>query len=351
MEIQLTKTKTLTLGGEPKGLSFVDVCGIDLTSGEALGAPAVRLVKRKGVIHLAAVGFVPPPSAPLPTSWEAAAKSCSWSLPSPFQSPVAALAVSAANATFSQTTRDAFAFDIAPGVPVSHGGIRHVMKPLAASAGFVMEASLPEYQVLWLSRLLPEGYRPTAASIQVRHAALAACLHNTPAFIADGGTAVVLFASPAEFSVAGYKGGELVLWRNCRELAGWRELSAALERRLGLGENMAACVLSDTLIDPRPALEPLLAPLLNELGASRDYLVGTLGAAPARILALGIPPDDRYFGALVEERLKLPLCSVNPLDGLKLDIDLSAVPGAAGSEAFAAALGAALALMGEERVA
>ena len=70
MEIQLTKTKTITIGG-PKGAgakksksrALIDVVGLDLFSGDKRGVPAVRLTDRKGVLHLAAVGFVPAPAA------------------------------------------------------------------------------------------------------------------------------------------------------------------------------------------------------------------------------------------------------------------------------------------------
>ena len=85
MQIQLTKTKTITIGGggktsksKKKSHRAIDIVGFDLFSGEARGVPAVRLTEKKGVLHLAAVAFLPVPSMELPTSWEAASKSCAW---------------------------------------------------------------------------------------------------------------------------------------------------------------------------------------------------------------------------------------------------------------------------------
>jgi len=392
MEIQLTKTKTITIGGGPKKRKPVDVVGVDLFSGDARGCPAVRLVEKKGVLRLTAVGFVPPPANALPDSWEAAAKGCTWSLPPPFQAPRAALSVTSPSMFFAQTTMDAFRSDfsagthrteegapvrpkrlgirreekaappaavgpsvlpdVSPGVPVSNGGTRFVMKPMAASEGFVTEAGLPEYQVLWLSRLLPEGRRPTAASVQVRPAALAASLLRHPEFTKNGGTALALFVSDGEINIAGYKDGDIVLWRKCRGVAGWQAIRESLKRGLGLDDEMLAGVLDDTLIDPRPVLEPLVLPIIDELAVSRDYLVGKLGVEPKSVLALGLPAGARYWNAIAEERMRLKLLAANALDGLEKAEKPFLGEGASvegpGANAFLGAVGAALALIGEE---
>lgn len=394
MEIQLTRTKTITIGGTPKKRRKpADVVGVDLFSGDSRGCPAVRLVERKGALQLAAVGFVPAPSAALPASWEEAAKSCTWSLPSQFQAPRAALSVTSPDMFFAQTTMDAFRSDfsagahhsddaaaakprrigirrepkpspapaapaavqlpdVAPGTPVSNGGTRFVMKPMPATEGFVMEAGLPEYQILWLSRLLPEGRRPTAASVQVRPAALAASVLRQPAFAANGGSALALFLAEDEVNIAGYKDGDIVLWRTCRGLGGWGRIRTALKQGLGLDDEMIAGVLEDTLIDPRPVLEPAVAPIIDELAVSRDYLLGKLGIEMKSALVLGLPAGVKYWNAISEERARLPLVEPAAFDGLarsdKVFVGEGAALDGAAANGFLGALGAALALTGEE---
>ena len=392
MKLQLTRTKTITIGEGPKRRKPADVVGVDLFSGDARGCPAVRLVEKKGVLRLTALGFVPAPSGALPASWEEASRNCTWALPSQFQAPRAALAVTSPDMFFAQTTMDAFRSDfssgahrtddpsaekprrigirrdpkpapvpapaavqlpdVAPGTPVSNGGTRFVMKPMSASEGFVMEAGLPEYQVLWLSRLLPEGRRPTASSVQVRPAALAASILRQPEFTANGGSALALFLSEAEASIAGYKGGDIVLWRTCRGCGGWRQVREALKRGLGLDDEMIAGVLEDTLIDPRPVLEPVIAPIVDELAVSRDYLVGKLGVEPKSALLLGVPAGAKYWNAISEERAHLPLVEPTAFDGLaradKVFVGEGAALEGAGANCFLGALGAALALVGEE---
>lgn len=392
MEIQLTKSKTITIGGGAKRRKPIDLVGVDLFAGDARGCPAVRLTERKGALHVAAVGFVPPPADALPGSWEAAAKSCSWSLPAAFQAPHAALAVTSPDMFLAQTTKEAFRADFTagahrtedegaakpkrfalrreekpkasapppaaaepppfePGVPVSNGGTRFVMKPLGDDGAFVMEAGLPEYQVLWLSRLLPEGRRPTAASVQLRPAALAASLLRQPAFAASNGDALALFMTDGGVHIAGYRRGDIALWRTCRGAPGWRTVCDALKKDLGIDDAMVADVLDDTLIDPRPVLEPLLAPVLDELAVSRDYLAGKLGLDVKTAILMGVPAGAAYWRALAEARAHLALVSPAPFDGLVLDEKAAAggapVDGGA-AHVFLGALGAALALAGEE---
>lgn len=419
MEIQLTRTKTITIGGgggakrNAKRRAALDVVGLDLFSPcppgtTAHGVPAVRLTERKGALRLSAVGFVPPPAAALPSSWEEAAKGCSWSLPAPFQAPHAAIAVTSQDMFIAQTTRDAFKSDFSagshrgdsdpaaasggqkakkfgirrdsspkmappqaaqapaqapkaasaaplpepePGVPVSNGGTRFVMKPLTDSDDFVLEAGMPEYQVLWLSRLLPEGKRPTAASIQLYPSALAASVVRQPSFAAKGAS-LALFLEDSGARIVGYRDGDVVLWRDCRRVPGWIRIRNALKKGLGLDDDAVVSVLEDTLIDPCPALEPAIAPLLDELAVSRDYLVGKLGLEVKGAMVMGLPAGGAYWSRISEDRIRLPIVAPGAFEGVataeKLHADEAADVSGSGSGAFLGALGAALAYLEEE---
>ena len=407
MQIQLTKTKTITIGGggakkakaKKKSRRAIDVVGFDLFSGEARGVPAVRLTEKKGVLHLAAVGFVAAPQMELPESWEGASKTCGWSVPAAFQAPRAALAVTSFEMFLAQTTRDVFRadfmagahqeeaapkakrfsirkggekageeekggekeeklaalaveFDVTSGVPISNGGTRFVMKPLQDLNDFVMEAGLPEYQVLWISRLLAEGRRPTAASIQVRPSAILGSVLRQRAFIEAGGSAIVLFMSANAAHIAAYNEGNLVMWRSCRGAGGTMAIRAALKKELGLDDAMVNAVLEDTLIDPRPVLEPILGPIVDELAVLRDYLVGKLGVEPKCCLLMGMSAGAKYFAAIAEERAHLAVQAPNLFEGLPATehtfVGEGAVLEGGGANAFIGALGAALALVGEE---
>ena len=106
MKLQLSKTKTITIGGAHRALS--DVTGVVLNGGDERGCPAVRLVHKKGGWSVAAAGFVPTPVDALPDSWDGANKAQTpWSLPAAFQAPHAALAVLSPSMFTRQTTPDA----------------------------------------------------------------------------------------------------------------------------------------------------------------------------------------------------------------------------------------------------
>lgn len=400
MEIQLTRTKTITIGGGPRAPKnkkgrrpLTDLVGVDLFSGDARGCPAVRLALHKGELELRAVGFIPPPADPLPDSWEAAAKSCSWELPAPFQANHAAFSVTSPDQFLVQTTKEAFRADfeqgchrneptasgvrpklgiirpgtasstpapapaapkteIEPGIPVSNGGTRFIMKPMDKADGFVMEAGLPEYQVLWLSRLLPEGRRPTAVSIQPRPAALSACLLRQPRFLSNGGSCLAVFVGADDVRIVGFRDGDLVLWRTCHGVPGWNALRRRLQDGLGLDAELVENALEDRLIDPRPVLEPLILPVIDELAVSRDYLASTFGLEKTEAFLVGIPAGVSLWQEIAAERTRLELTVPEAFDGLphadRLFCEDTSLLSGPGTRVFLGALGAALAVLGEE---
>lgn len=393
MVIQLTKTKSITIGGGPKkSRRHTDVVGIDMFNGDSRGFPAVRLAEKKGQIKVVASGFIPDPGKPLPTSWEEASKNPIWTLPSEFQAPHAAFAISSPETFLVQTTLEAVKSDIAsgshhgeetvvaakprkfgirreakksadsgkeapnegavtkidssviePGKPISNGGTRFVTRPMSLSDGFVLEAGLPEYQALWLSRLLPEGKRPTVASIQPRAAAVTASILKDPGFVKNGGTGLALFINDEDCTVAGFKDGDLVLWRRCQGAPGGKTIRQALRKGLGVDDEMLDGIMADNLIDPRPVLEPVILPIVDELAVSRDYLAGKLNLAINDAFIVGLSSGIGYWSAVFEERARIKLAECKPFDGFE-----GTVPEAKDLSAFAGALGAALAFMAED---
>ena len=391
MKLQLTKTKTITIGEGRRALS--DVTGVVLNTGDARGCPAVRLVHRKNGWSVAAAGFVPSPVDALPASWDEANKAQTpWSLPAAFQAPNAALAVLSPNMFTRQTTPDVLTadlvqtapkvsatppprklgvrrlekkpaapaakqtegaaekgIDVKPGVPTQASGVRYVTQPLAEKP-FVIQAGMPEYQVVWLSRLLPEGRRPTAASIQTLPSALLASICEQPAFNATGGTAFAIYVMRNSVYLAGYKDGQLLLFRSCPGVAGWEMLREGLKLRLGLDEEMVDEILDDALIDPRSAMEPFVRPVLQQLEISLDYLQNRHNLRIDKVFIMGLPSGARYWSQMAEEAIHMPLVAPSVFEGLALppkDRELVELTPSK-SQAFLAALGAARAAMEEQ---
>ena len=116
---------------------------------------------------------------------------------------------------------------------------------------------------------------------------------------------------------------------------------------------MIAGVLEDTLIDPRPVLEPIVAPVIDELAVSRDYLASKLGVEPKTALVLGLPAGIQYWNAIAEDRVHLPLTAPEAFAGIERADKIHVGEGAAlegpSANCFLGALGAALALIGEEQ--
>lgn len=392
MKIQLTKTKTIDLnfGGSGKsGSAKVDLTGVELFSGNAKGCPAVHLTRKKGRWLLNAIGYVPPFEGELPTQWEDMPNQPTWEFPHEFQSPSAALAVHSEMGSFGQASADAIIQEMihgigavpqpaaalpsepgkrrlglkhgpsaaqppapkpepaaptrvpdfpAPGVPVSENGRRFVVKPFAEE-GFHLSASLPEFQALWLGRLLPEGKRPTASSIQLAESALMASILAQPLFKETGGNLLAIFVRDHEIFFGGYKDGAPILWRKCPTRGGYLAMRMAVKRTLGVDNELIDSVLEDSLIDPRPALEPFLHPVLEQLELARAYLSGKHAMNVDKVLLAGLPCGAEHWRHYAEETLKLQLVAPDPFDGIQLAKGVEPVD----PHAHLVALGAALA--------
>ena len=137
MQIQLTKNKTIEVnfpfgggggGSRPRSRGLSDVVGVELRLGDPRGCPAVRLVRKKGKIHVYAAGFVKPPEGEMPMSWEELSKQSTWALPVDFQSPGAAIAVSSEDSFLRQTTPDALTADAkaAPKIALEQPGRKKI---------------------------------------------------------------------------------------------------------------------------------------------------------------------------------------------------------------------------------
>ena len=385
MRLQLTKDRTIDISLPGTGGGAVaDVTGLELYGGDAHGVPAVRIVRRKSAWQLQAAGFVKGPEGGLPQSWEESARPDSMTLPAPFRAPHAALAVNSPYAIFTQSTADSVLQDMArglpdpqaaaaepvkrrlairrpaapkppqpslaaavpaapaklpePGVPTAFNGMRFTVKPLAEE-NIHLEAALPEFQTLWLSRLLPEGHRPTAASIQVADAALMASVLAQPALKEADGNALVMFVRSDRVFFAGYKGGRPVLWRRCPVRGGYLAMHEAVKRGLGVDDSMVTAVLEDNLVDPRSALESFIHPVLSELELSRAYLAGKHSLKLDRVLLMGLPAGAKHWCEFAREFFWMDMTAPGVFDGL--------VPPPRGEiaadGAYLTALGAALA--------
>ena len=387
MKIQLTRTKTIELKfpgqSGKKAWSKVDMTGVELYSGESRGAPAVRIMRKKDGWHVLAVGFVPPPNGELPERWEDTPHQPVWEMPRDFQSPSAAIAVNSAMSSFGQASAEAILHEMThgpdpsrkdgdsaskprlgvkrpqqgeaqppvpvsgrkvelpkPGVPVSENGRRFAIKPFAEE-GFHLAASLPEFQALWLGRLLPEGRRPTASSIQLAQSALMASPLLQPEFAAANGSLLAVLVRRNAIYLAGYKKGLPVLWRRCPGVGGYAAMREAVCKGLGVGEDLVDSVLEDSLVDPRPALEPFAQPVMEQLDLARAYLAGKHGLKTDKALLLGLPCGAGHWRHMAEESVKMQLVAAGAFDGMKLGKGVEANEGHLHLVALGAAIAAA----------
>lgn len=289
--------------------TYTDIVGLELGANLTDGVPAVRLRKREGKTELVAAGFLNLPGA-LPEKQEAEAIGrTAWSLPREFQAPYAALAVTSplaflrhsAGTAEDAAEKKAFAF-------------RHASLATAPDLPpFVV--GLPEFQSAWAARLLPEGHRPTACSLQVSAAAALSGFMATPAFVATGGNAVALVVFQEHTALAAFQETRLVLYRE--HPVGTRHLQNAISAQMGIEVALADTVLEDTLIDPLPIIEPVLRPLFRQVEISSDYLLRRRNCPVEHFFVCGLTAGGRYWTKVFAHMMNQSLTFCSPLDGIQ----------------------------------
>jgi len=357
LKIQITKTKSFewTPPWETESAALAnDVVGIELNSGNPEGCPAVRLQKKKDRIHVAAVGFVTPPAGNLPNNWDGTRRQPKCQIPPALRANAAAFAVNSHDAVTRQTSAESLsAYSDEPPVvgAVSKDGVRSVSK-LMADESSAIEASLPEYQALWVSRLLPEGKKPKVVSIQTAASTLLASLAAQPGFCRDSDEMAV-FVTDKTIYIACFRRGLPLLFRECPGAIGVAALREAVRTTLGLdGAMLEAAFSSNSFIDTRPALDPFLSPVVSQVDISLGYLKSRLGSEPKRLFLMGNAVGCDMLKRVIGGRLSLPLETPNPFNGLELPAHASEwktkyCVGEA-SSVFLTALGAALAVLEED---
>ncbi|MEG2465412.1 MAG: hypothetical protein RSB14_05260 [Kiritimatiellia bacterium] len=307
--------KTLNLKAlAPRAVS--DVIGIGISSGQTEQFPVIRLRKNGTEVTVAAIGKLDLPGM-LPESWESAAKPQMWSLKSHYQAPHAAFAVDSAQAVIRLSTQ----VEDAPmegNEPVSEGGLRKVIRQVAPP-NVCLETGLPEYQVLWLSRILPEGHQPTASSVQVASSALLNLLTYNPDFIAAGGTGFAAIVRAECTILVAYHEHRPVLYRE--HPAGLQQLREALVTQLGIDEKLIDSMLKEHLIDPMPVLLPVLAPIFRQIGIARDYLTRRTGNDVNLFFLFGVSSGVEYWRQAYENSaIGIPLKTPSIFEGLSAAI-------------------------------
>jgi len=213
----------------------------------------------------------------------------------------------------------------------------------------VLQAGMPEYQALWLNRLLPEGRRPTAVSVQTTTCTLLASLAAQPGFCESGDEACV-FVTQSATCIAGFRQGIPLLYRECSGAAGAAAMREAVKSALGIDDSMIDTVFSSNgIIDTRSALNPLLNPVIAQIELSLDYLKSRLGAELSQIYLMGDAAGCQALRTAAAGRLSLPLHMPGAFDGLALPTKAARwkeqyCVGDA-PQVFLAALGAALAVL------
>lgn len=320
-----------------------DVVGIEVGAGFSEGAPAVRLRRSpEGFLRIVAAGFVPVVSDIESILAMPADMRGPWSLPPAFRAPAAALAVTAPDALVRQSdsVEDATAdFDAA------------TLRTKASSDGkkgsLPFVAFMPEELARRVARLLPEGRKPTAVSIQVSPLARVNAFAASPTLSAAGGTAVLVQIAANTTTIALFAKGAVALYRELS--VGEEDSLHAVAGPMNVDNATAKELLEGGLVDPAPFLGPLVMPIFRQAELSTDWVLRRNGLVVEKFFVAGPPALAPHWAAIFRDQTGREATTCEPVsnfpqeEGASLPPDFDKVSGR-----FAAAIGAAAAAMQEE---
>ena len=320
-----------------------DVVGIEVGAGFSEGAPAVRLRRSpEGFLRIVAAGFVPVVSDIESILAMPADMRGPWALPPAFRAPSAALAVTAPDALVRQSdsVEDATAdFDAST--------LRTKASATGKKGSLPFVAFMPEELARRVARLLPEGRKPTAVSIQVSPLARVNAFAASPTLSAAGGTAVLVQIASNTTTIALFAKGAVALYRELS--VGEEDSLHAVAGPMNVDNATAKELLEGGLVDPAPFLGPLVMPIFRQAELSTDWVLRRNGLVVEKFFVAGPPALAPHWAAIFRDQTGREATTCEPVsnfpqeEGASLPPDFDKVSGR-----FAAAIGAAAAAMQEE---
>lgn len=317
---------------------YTDVVGIELGSGLS-GVPAVRLVRGNHGVEIKAIGILdlldtlPQNEAAVPSS------GTFWSLPKPFCAPSAALAVTSKLSFLRHTS------GVNEEIPEKKQcQYRDIRRAFGADIPELV-AGLPEFQAAWASSLFPEGYAPTACSLQITQLAIMNGFNQHPVVVKTEGSSVALFVSSHCTTLVAFQNRIPVLYREYP--LGSSHVQQEVASKMQLSPILVQQLLEENAMDASPFFEPILKPLLRQVEIMNDYLSRRRNAPASHFFISGVLIGGRYWNDLFKKMIGKELIYCRPLDGLPLAKDAVVLPNklADVESFFAGAAGAALAAM------
>ena len=344
MKIQISNTKSVDVNFgallKPRAVVLKDVVGLEIGAGDPRGCPAVRLTRAGESWRVTAVGFVPEPAAYKVGD----AHPAKWTLPKAFRAPAAAIAVNDPSAYLHQSP-------VVPGerVPTDiriAGGIRETSIALGRDSR--IDAGLSDGVVRWVRELLPEGARPTAASVQVASLAGVAAVKASREWGERPDVHLAMILGRGQTRVVGFRKGVLSLVRTCSDSIGAEEIANAAYESLALDRETADELMDEGVVSPGAGFADMVRPFIRQLGVSRDYLTNGDASSSVAARLYGVRSGVAIWDSISSGEIGQSLSSGSAFDGLRVDSKAEASLaelGERGSDVFLGALGAAIAAM------
>lgn len=275
-------------------------------------------------------------------------------LPKLLRAPYAALAVSSPQASIRLLSVPAGAESLAGlnfnellGLP--EGVDYRIGYEVLATEGreqSVLASALPEKQASWAVSLLPQGI-PAPCSLQAGGSAVLNCFASEVAAHHGDVPAIFVQVGADVTDMAAFVKGKLVHYRTCTVCS--HSIIKVVQERFGIEEELVPGVLEDDLIDASQPIAAAIEPLLRQLVLVREFVERKRSCRIEKILLCGALLGTKHWNTHINKTIGLTPETWNPLATLPCTADALTERVKGMESRFAAAMGAALAVLGADK--
>ena len=265
---------------------LTDVVGLEIGAGVAQGVPAVRLRRQNEKVEVVAAGFLDL-KGDLPETHTAAEIQPVWQLPGKFAAPHAALALTSTLGVIRHAT------GAGEDIPEKKQMMYREIDRSFGSDVPPLLAAMPDFQASWAAKLLPEGRRPTACSLQLTSLAAMNCFQRHATCHRLEGGCIVLFVFQSYTAMVAFHSGIPLLYRE--HPLGALHIQQEIASRMQMDVATVNQFMEDASVDLSLIFESVLRPLYRQVEIISDYVSRRRNTQVSRYYLAGAVAGEVYW--------------------------------------------------------
>jgi len=163
-------------------------------------------------------------------------------------------------------------------------------------------AALPDFQASWAAKLLPEGRRPTACSVQLTSLAAMSCFQRYVIGHQIEGGCVVLFVFQSYTAMVAFHDGIPILYRE--HPLGALHIQQEVASRMQMDVATVNQFMEDASVDLSLIFESVLRPLYRQVEIISDYVSRRRNAQVSHYYLAGAVTGESYWISVFKQTMQ-----------------------------------------------